>query len=459
MVYCGKPSRACSECRVKRRKCDLSRPACRQCVRAGSRCDGYRGESCLAFRDQTAETLSKISPFPDTTRPWTLATIALPPEDQALHFFFRHYVVHGPGRAPSHPDCLSIVYTRAIRPGYLAGLIIAVGLVSLAYMRNAPTLAHAASQAFSRALRDMRAALADPSEPASDQMLVAVMLLALNETLTPNFDGNLGLWDRHVDGAVALIHLRGLINCLQRGLRVPTTFINWMNEARNYETAHEAPTSRLADMIVNVCAVLASVKEDSMDTVNLSRFVSAFFSIDTNLERWTKTLPADYGYRILTGPADLQEADMYTGRYDIYPSIAVAHTWNLQRSARIILHQTLVEALSIHFHRPPSMSALQCLCESYGHLLRTSDTVIHEISSDICYSVPYILHACDNAGKLKDLRAAPIVHLLWPLYLAATSHGTSDTLRDWVLRKMRKIEELTGIQKAKLMAIKIQQRC
>ncbi|KAL4870919.1 hypothetical protein BDV12DRAFT_164914 [Aspergillus spectabilis] len=41
MVYREKPSRACLECRAKRRKCDLSRPACRQCIRAGSRCEKY----------------------------------------------------------------------------------------------------------------------------------------------------------------------------------------------------------------------------------------------------------------------------------------------------------------------------------------------------------------------------------------------------------------------------------
>jgi hypothetical protein len=46
-------------------KCDLSSPACRQCVRAGSKCDGYRDGNFLTFRDQTVETLGKIPIFPD----------------------------------------------------------------------------------------------------------------------------------------------------------------------------------------------------------------------------------------------------------------------------------------------------------------------------------------------------------------------------------------------------------
>lgn len=114
-----------------------------------------------------------------THSPWF--RLAVTPEDQALNFYFHHYAVHESGRTPTHPDCQGIIYKRATEPGYLANLIHAVGLSGLAYTRNAPTLAHAATQAFSRALRGICAALLDPSEASSDQMLVAVMLLALYE--------------------------------------------------------------------------------------------------------------------------------------------------------------------------------------------------------------------------------------------------------------------------------------
>lgn len=84
-------------------------------------------------------------------------------------------------KGPGHPDCLGIIYTRATGPGYFANLINAVGLESLAYLRNVPGLTHAATQTLSRALRDIYVALGDPSEATSDQRLVAMMLLALYE--------------------------------------------------------------------------------------------------------------------------------------------------------------------------------------------------------------------------------------------------------------------------------------
>ncbi|EXK24007.1 hypothetical protein FOMG_19247 [Fusarium oxysporum f. sp. melonis 26406] len=284
MVYRGKPSRACSECRIKRRKCDLSRPACRQCVRAGSKCDGYRNENLLNFQDQTAETLGRISVFSDNrgifmtpgrsqqTRvrqskerpshdPWFRVTVA--PEDQALDFFFHHYGVFESGRAPTHPDCHSIINTRATGPGYLSNLINAVGLTSLAYLRNEPSLANAANQAFSRALNDIRVGLADSAEAASDQMIVAVMLLALyevstpaigqsthdvnlNQTVTPSSNDSSSSWDKHVDGALALIQLRGagqLCNRIGRSI-----FLNLRTEI--VRGSQKSPVDGLSDFLI-----------------------------------------------------------------------------------------------------------------------------------------------------------------------------------------------------------------
>ncbi|KAK2477456.1 hypothetical protein H9L39_09944 [Fusarium oxysporum f. sp. albedinis] len=503
MVYCGKPSRACSECRIKRRKCDLSRPACRQCRRAGSRCDGYRGEESVTFRDQTTETLDKMSFFSNPSLlpvssndkqgvsvwpkvhqskdrpnhyPWFRLTVT--PEDQALHFFFHHYVVPESGRSPTHPDCHGIIYKRATGPGYLADLINAVGLAGLAYMRSKPTLISVASQALSRALHGICAALMDPSEASSDQMLVAVMLLAWYETSTFGSNANLSSWSRHVDGALSLIQLRGggqlrnrigrsiflhlrteiLIDCLQRGLRVPKVLTDFMAEARSNETEQEAPAARLGDIIVNVCAVLALAKEEITDEMNLSSYVSALLSIDTDLKEWAQNLPVEYEYKTRTHPSAREEAEVFMGRYDIYSSVEIANTWNLQRCARIILRQALVEAISNRLPISSSLSILSSFPVSYTDLLLSSETIIQESSSDICDSVPYILHI-DVAGKSSDLRAAHVVHILWPLYITGTTHTATDALRHWVISTMEDIKDATGIQKAKLIALSLQKRC
>ncbi|GAB1201688.1 hypothetical protein APSETT445_000271 [Aspergillus pseudonomiae] len=231
------------------------------------------------------------------------------------------------------------VYARATGHGYLAKLISAVGLVSLAYLRNAPTLTQAARKTYSWALRDVRAALADPAEASSDQMLVAVMLLVL----------------------------------------------------------YEAPAGNLADLIVNACAVLASVKEEATDKADLSRHMSTLLSIDQDFKCWTENLPTDYQYNTLTIPND--SGEMYLGRYDTYSGVEMVHIWNLQRCARITLHQALIDLLLLHF----DMGFSQPAPLPSTDLPSTSNTVVREISSGICHSVPYILHFCDKPGNQGDL--------------------------------------------------------
>ncbi|CAI7565776.1 unnamed protein product [Penicillium glandicola] len=53
-------SPACGNCRSRRIKCNLLRPRCSQCARAGLDCTGYRSQSDLLFRDQTKSTIRKV---------------------------------------------------------------------------------------------------------------------------------------------------------------------------------------------------------------------------------------------------------------------------------------------------------------------------------------------------------------------------------------------------------------
>jgi hypothetical protein len=228
-----------------------------------------------------------------------------------------------------------------------------------------------------------------------------------------------------------------------------------MADARKHGIAQEEPAARLADMIVSVCAIIASGEK------NLSSYISALLSLDTDLESWNASLPAEYDYSTITRPNESRKAESYMGRYDTYSSIEIAHTWNLQPCARITLRQTLVRALSEYLYGLSPQSKLPSLPTSISDtdLLYTSDAVIRENSNDICYSVPYILQGCNKAGKSSDLRAARILHLFWPLYIAGTARTADDTSRVWVALKLQMIGEVTGVQEAKRMALSIQQQC
>ncbi|KAJ5237373.1 hypothetical protein N7489_007464 [Penicillium chrysogenum] len=59
MVYCGRPSTSCNNCRAKKRRCDKAVPECGQCCRTGQKCHGYRDPSSLIFRDESTQVINR----------------------------------------------------------------------------------------------------------------------------------------------------------------------------------------------------------------------------------------------------------------------------------------------------------------------------------------------------------------------------------------------------------------
>ncbi|KAJ5426687.1 hypothetical protein N7465_001757 [Penicillium sp. CMV-2018d] len=59
MVYCGRPSTSCNNCRAKKRRCDKAVPECGQCCRTGQKCPGYRDPSSLIFRDESTQVINR----------------------------------------------------------------------------------------------------------------------------------------------------------------------------------------------------------------------------------------------------------------------------------------------------------------------------------------------------------------------------------------------------------------
>ena len=68
MVYCGKPSKGCAECRSRKIRCDQARPACSQCTKASRACSGYRDQLSLMFRDESQQVVRKANSNATATR-------------------------------------------------------------------------------------------------------------------------------------------------------------------------------------------------------------------------------------------------------------------------------------------------------------------------------------------------------------------------------------------------------
>jgi hypothetical protein len=59
MVYRGKPSAGCENCRKAKKKCTLEQPACTRCVKLNKQCSGYRDTTGLQIQDETLSVTRK----------------------------------------------------------------------------------------------------------------------------------------------------------------------------------------------------------------------------------------------------------------------------------------------------------------------------------------------------------------------------------------------------------------
>ncbi|KAL4934467.1 Zn(II)2Cys6 transcription factor [Aspergillus undulatus] len=69
MVFCGKPSKGCGECRSRKIRCDQGRPTCSQCAKGNRACPGYRDELSLMFRDESQQVVRKAKTGSSGRRP------------------------------------------------------------------------------------------------------------------------------------------------------------------------------------------------------------------------------------------------------------------------------------------------------------------------------------------------------------------------------------------------------
>lgn len=316
MVYCGKPSQGCGECRSRKIRCDQVKPVCSQCIRANRICPGYRDQLSLLFRDESQEVIRKAraaSSSGKQTRgtrrrqharndakepatgdfssdgsdrrqlrysPLVEQPVSTSAKDQATCLFFRNFGWMGASflaRADSRYSHSQTVEAPVSNKAMLAS-IAAVGMAALAGIKNSPPLRLAARSEYVQALRYTNAALSDPTQATSDATLTSVSLLAIFEVFTSRVPQSIENWTKHVHGATTLLELRGLrqlesdiglllftqlrnkilISCLQRQAHVPPTIA----EFSKIVASMRSDAYRHADTLVEILIKLNNLRAD-----------------------------------------------------------------------------------------------------------------------------------------------------------------------------------------------------
>lgn len=292
-------------------------------------------------------------------------------------------------------------------------------------------------------------------------------------------------WTKHISGAAALLNLRGkqqlqtavghqlfvnlraqvvrfprrqfsslqlthiqITNCLQRHAPIPLVIREWSKAALEFETPEQAALTNLSGLSMKYSDIRTSMSSFK-DYTNTETIIPALCALDAEYADWASKCPPQFIYSTVNLTERSEE--VFSDHYHVYTSIWIAKVWNGYRCVRILVNELLVDQLSHLLQRPTSSLPVRNSGTSpMENQILASNSIILQLSHDICASVPYCLgydNALDPVFRQPPKSASGNI-LLWPLYSAAVTGMVSPMMRDWVAGRLMLIAEVIGIKQA-----------
>lgn len=349
-------------------------------------------------------------------------------------------------------------------PDHLASAIEAVSLAYLWYHVQSDTALATARERYVSALRILKKVLKSPKEAIKESTLMTSLLLDLFEKITERTPRNNQSWSSHVDGALALVQLRGLeqfqkpseleilvrlsgnylASSIASGSAIPDGF-NAIQAHINHNLDFRDPKLQLSDMMFEYANVCNEVRKGILSDIEL---ISASAELDDRIKGLDLKLPSRWQYStIFLEHKSERSFDLY---FDFYSVPRVCQARNVLRVLRVLLNRTVVErcsALSAN-DRPLTLVAI-------------ARENIETLAREICASVPQYVDCDDVARQRLTTSGAGHYHtynhkldvytLIFPLYVGGSSMGSSD-LRQWVIKQLHYIGSHFHIRNAEVVA-------
>lgn len=521
-------------------QCDQKRPSCSQCIRSGKQCYGYRDALTTMFKDETAVVARKakkryealafhaqqgVEPIGSQTSeassyhdywadsesyslrgsPRTVTRYLTPEsmtreitpsiEDQAFAFFISNHV-SVPTRVPrgqyewvlealSEPGCEEVLRS-SVNAASLAGFATST--------KNSVVMAKAHS-AYGSALRMANKALRVEDTAVKDSTLIAVIMLGLYENFMYHDMRSIQAWAKHVQGASALLNLRGkrqfesdrarrmfhhiygiiLLVSLESGQVIPAgiqDLYDYCNQSSDYAVHGRQWTTRLTNFMHNTINLNRDTKSDPVTLVTTA------VNLDRELDRIKALMPAIWKYE--TVQLQQPSAYAYGTFYHIYMDSWIAQMWNNLRSCRMYLYRVIREQLRKgRASQPPLFTRAEVTPQ-----IEAAEQVIRTTTAAICASAPQLTGMIDFprwaapkadasfAGPqptvpspddasftihppgtfLHPSRPTGMHHLVWPLYAAGMSDLSSGDLKRWIINMLYFIALRIGTRQAVVLA-------
>jgi hypothetical protein len=368
--------------------------------------------------------------------------LTLPICSIATSHFFSTYVPDG------HFDYLPQLYSDITPDSALFPVVHAVAIANLSRELRAPELQAEAQLQYARALAATNSALACPKLAVQDSTLASVLLLSLFETITQQYRKMPSSWDSHIEGATALLKMRGMeqfrsklgahlyvqvsssirIASAQKCTPVSADFLEFNEMAMPFLDANN-PTLRIS-FLVDAFSKLREAIAKKRGIEDSSFLIDSAMQLDQNVLLLLSSLPEGCDYKVIH--VAKSEPGVFEGITHRYRDHRVAQLWNSLRMIRIFLNEGA--------HREIS-ALIGADYESYGLDVPTDWILLQEMTArnaqrlagEICASVPQFTKLTPG----QPLAVSSAAFLLWPLSAAGESYLSPEPLRLYAIDRLK----------------------
>lgn len=426
------------------------------------------------FRFTHADYVEMMKRNGSTSPIGPMSTFSMYPtiEDRGMAFFTANFVT--PSGGPTHGSFTSLYEmkqcTGTLDDTVVAG-ITATGLAGFANTTKSAEVMRYARRQYAIALHLINKALGSPEDALRDSTLLAVLILAIFETTAGSKQLSLKEWRHHMNGAAALLKLRGrpqlwtpigfklfmhasthvMVGCLHREIAMPPELLELRKEA--FQSVRDEPVwqyLRTADeFTIFRGAVRSGTLSDPED------IITAALIIDRKLLQIFTDIPPGWIYEKVV--SEVEQYVVFEKQYDIYYDHCIAQTWNGMRTARIMLNETICFQLTrLSESRPGYHSQWE---QSTQICVEMSDAILRSAPQHLGYisrlpfqgdgSTAYITEPLKRDPSHPSLGSW---FLLWPLYIAATTRVATAEMRAYAGTILEFVGETIGIKQGTNLA-------
>jgi hypothetical protein len=359
-------------------------------------------------------------------------------------------------------DLLSTLCSQTTADEHLLASMSAVGLASLSNSLHTPELLNRSRKDYITALHLTNAALRSPTDVKKDSTLFSVMILSIYETITGSDTRSLAAWTKHINGATALVKLRGreqfkttagqrmflqvlsylMLSCIQRTLAMPAHMIELRETAAKYMDVNKAAW-QTSGAIIDFTLLRAAIRNGEI--LGPKSIIEKALALDQRFADIFADPPKEFRYKKVYTKENPHL--VWKGMYHVYATHWTAQIWNGTRTCRILLHEAIRDQILVD-----STAMEPYLTTEEAKLQHDASVgIMMECQRDILASVPQHTGAQDSMEPASLLEGSRGYFILWPLYLVGVMDLSTNDVRDWVAQRLRGLSDVAGISQAKVL--------